>query len=532
MVKRLYGVAVAVILSLPAAVAGMPAAASAGQSSPHARLASGLVHGARLATGTPITGTVTTHIPDVTGPIPVTKSSYPFNDPAHNFTPVSLRRHGYEEQEYFVRGTANVYSWPTLGTIIPAASGPYETRILIRRPVDPRRFSGNVFVEMLNPTSLFDVDIMWAADQNYYMSHGDIWVGITVKPVSVASLKAFDPKRYAPLSMANPVPAGQTCPNPNGGGTPATENGLAWDMVSQVGALLKTPAAANPLGHLGVHAEYLTGYSQTGGYEVTYINAIAPHFVLADGAPIYDGYLIGTGYGFVEPINQCEAAPAPGSAQWVVHPPGDAPVIDVQTLSDFYALGGVDGERPDGTGPGDNYRLYQVPGASHVWAEQVAYAPGPAEEVKAGFPPNYWFPYCAQGVNPFPLQYILDGASASLTRWVRAGVPAPSAPRITVTGTGQTVNDVYGNAEGGVRTPYVDVPTGTYYGTTPGTGTCEYLWGHEDPFAGYFLKTLYPTHASYVAKVGTDVRTLVSQGWLTAGDGSAIIGAAERSHVR
>jgi hypothetical protein len=35
-------------------------------------------------------------------------------------------------------------------------------------------------------------------------------------------------------------------------------------------------------------------------------------------------------------------------------------------------VNGVYGERPGGTGPGDNYRLYQVPGASHVWAEQVA----------------------------------------------------------------------------------------------------------------------------------------------------------------
>jgi hypothetical protein len=46
------------------------------------------------------------------------------------------------------------------------ASGPYETRIIVRRPANPRRFSGNVVVEMLNPTSLSDVDIMWAADQS------------------------------------------------------------------------------------------------------------------------------------------------------------------------------------------------------------------------------------------------------------------------------------------------------------------------------------------------------------------------------
>lgn len=529
--KRLFGIPVAAILMTPVAASAISAPAASVRDFSAPVPVSRPAHDTRAAAGKPVTGAVTTPIPDVTGPIPVTRSSYPFNDPGRNFTPVSLRSHGYEEQEYFVSGTANVYSWPSLGVITPTASGPYETRIVIRRPVNPGRFSGNVFVEMLNPTSLFDVDIMWAADQNYYMSHGDIWVGITVKPVSIATLKVFDPQRYAPLSMANPVPAGQTCPHPNGGGTPANENGLAWDMVSQVGALLKSSAAANPIRHLGVRDEYLTGYSQTGGYEVTYINAIAPHFVLADDGPIYDGYLIAAGYGFVEPINQCEAAPAPGSAQWVVHPPGNAPVVDVQTLSDFYALGGVYGERPDGTGPGDNYRLYQVTGASHVWAEQVAYAPGPAEEVKAGFPPNYWFPYCAQDVNPFPLQYVLNGASASLTRWVRAGIPAPSAARITVTSSGAASNDAYGNAEGGVRTPYVDVPTGTYYGTTPGTGTCEYLWGHEDPFARYFLKTLYPTHESYVAKVSADVQTLVSKGWLTAADGSAIIRAARRSRV-
>jgi hypothetical protein len=186
--------------------------------------------------------------------------------------------------------------------------------------------------------------------------------------------------------------------------------------VSQVGALLRSHAADNPLRGLPVADEYLTGYSQTGGYEVTYVNAIAPHFVSASGSPIFDGYLIGAGYGFVVPINQCTPPPAPGSDKWIVHPPGNAPVIDGQTQSDSYALRGILGIRPDGTRPGNSYRLYQVAGASDVWAEQVAFAPGPAEEVKAGFPANYWFPYCAQNVSDFPLQYPLDGAFANLFR--------------------------------------------------------------------------------------------------------------------
>ena len=507
-------------------LAGLPFSAG-----PAAQAASAAGAVSQPILGSPITGTVQTPLPSVTKPIPTTASSYPFNTPSQNLTPLDLRKVGYEESEYFVSGNANVYSWPSLGTIVPTANGPYTTRILVRRPIDPRRFSGNVVVEMLNPTSLFDLDIVWAADQRYFIDHGDIWIGVTVKPSSVAALQKFDPARYGALSMANPVPAGQTCSSPNNGGTPATENGLAWDMVSQIGAELKSNAADDPLRGLPVKAEYLTGYSQTGGYEVTYINAIAPHFVLGNGAPIYDGYLIGTGYGFVESINQCTPAPDPGSAQWVVHPPGDAPVIDVQTLSDSYALGGSSGVRPDGTGSGDNYRLYQVAGASHIWAEQVRYATGPAEEVKAGFPANWWFPYCAQDVNNFPLQYPLDGAFANLIRWVRDGVPAPSAPRIETSASGAIVDDSNGNALGGVRTPYVDVPTETYYGTTPGTGTCEALWGHDVPFAAYYLKSLYPTHSDYVAKVLADTKQLVSERWLTPQDGQAIDNQAERSRV-
>jgi len=66
---------------------------------------------------------------------------------------------------------------------------------------------------------------------------------VTVKPVTVLALKTFDPKRYPSLSMANPLPPDKTCPTPVSllpDSTPATENGLAWDILSQVGALLKS----------------------------------------------------------------------------------------------------------------------------------------------------------------------------------------------------------------------------------------------------------------------------------------------------
>ena len=505
-------------------------------------IAAGAGAGAAVAYGATISGVAVPPLPQTVGPLPETATNYAWGAAAHGLTPIDLSQYRYLEQEYLLKGTANVYSGTTGGPLTVAASGPYETRILIRRPASPGRFSGRVIVELINPTSNYDVDIMWAADHNYFMSRGDIYVGISIKPVVLAAMQAFNPTRYAGLSMANPDPS-NTCPQ----GSPSTETGLAWDMVSQLGALLKSGSPANPLANVHVKDVYLTGYSQSGGYMVTYINDIVPHFALSGGAPIYDGYLIGAGYGFTElaPINQCAAPAAPGTPaapetpgieQFVVHPPPNAPVIDVQTLSDSYSFLGWAGEEPDSNTPTDRYMLYQVPGASHIWTYQVAYTPGPAELTAAGHPANDWQDNCLDtNLNPFPLQYFIDGAFDSLDRWVTAGTPPPFASHIEAIGDGTPaatiVDDQYGNALGGLRNPYVDVPIGTYYGTTAGTGTCELLWGHWTPFSQPQLQQLYPTHQSYVTAVENDVDDLLAARFLTSADAAAIIQQAQNAAV-
>ena len=78
---------------------------------------------------------------------------------------------------------------------------------------------------------------MWAADHDYFMNRGDIYVGISVKPVVLAPMKTFDPARYGGLSMANPNRADMPA------GSSSAETGLAWDLVSQVGALLRSTSA-------------------------------------------------------------------------------------------------------------------------------------------------------------------------------------------------------------------------------------------------------------------------------------------------
>ena len=92
-----------------------------------------------------------TPIPSVTGPIPVTAESYPLMASSKQQTLVDLPKAGYVEEEFFVSGRANVYDWAADGRLsVKTAGAPYTTRILLRRPSSPTRFSGNVIVEIAN----------------------------------------------------------------------------------------------------------------------------------------------------------------------------------------------------------------------------------------------------------------------------------------------------------------------------------------------------------------------------------------------
>src|SRR5215470_17961648 len=79
--------------------------------------------------------------PVVTGPI---AQNAPPGDPSHDyifFTSAAVGSFGYVEEEFFIEGTANVYSTPPLATASIVSSGhPYKTRIVVRRPSQANRF--------------------------------------------------------------------------------------------------------------------------------------------------------------------------------------------------------------------------------------------------------------------------------------------------------------------------------------------------------------------------------------------------------
>ena len=342
---------------------------------------------------------------------------------------------------------------------------------------------------MLNPSNLYDLNIGWALMHDQFMRRGDAWVGITAKPIDVQALKTFDPKRYGSLSFANPLPLSdprnctdiQTVVDPPALRSRTSEDGLIWDIYSQVGAWLKSGTDSNPLTyghrHSLVQEAYGFGYSQTGCYLIDYINAIHPLVVKSDGRPIYNGYPVGVSGGdFVGtvPINQCSPAPAGTDPRARIHDVG-VPVIQVMSQSDY--LLGIAARRPDGNRAPDQFRHYEMAGAAHATPDELEYSGGDID--------------------------VVNGAP---------------------------VLDRFGNVSGGLRSPFVDVPTSTWFGSSTGPGFC-FIVGHVVPLDPATPQTLYATHGTYVRDVTRDVLTLVAQRYLTLADGLKLIHEAQASDV-
>ena len=209
-----------------------------------------------------------TPVPKLTGPIPVTADSFPFLAANRVFQPLDLQKAGYVEEEFIVSGTANVYDWAADGSLtVKTPNAPYSTRILVRRPADRARFSGHAIVELLNPARRFDWAMMSGYSRDSFIERGDAWVGVTM-PGSVDALHKFNPARYPAWRSPIPDPS-ETCAAGRGGAaTSEQEEGLRWDMISQVGAALKNGA--------GLNARYLYMTSQ-GADVLTYAAAIQTH---------------------------------------------------------------------------------------------------------------------------------------------------------------------------------------------------------------------------------------------------------------
>lgn len=122
------------------------------------------------------------------------------------------------------------------------------------------------------------------------------------------------------------------------------------------------------------------------------------------------------------------------------------------------------------------------------------------------------------GLTDFPAHYYLSGAMQNLDEWVRNGTPPPRAERIKLSGEG-TPNpviqrDQYGNALGGVRNAYVEVPSATYHAHDKCSATSTR--GYKEPFSLERMEAIYGTYKNYREKFDAAVDRDVQGRWIPA----------------
>jgi hypothetical protein len=213
----------------------------------------------------------------------------------------------------------------------------------------------------------------------------------------------------------------------------------------------------------------------------------------------------------------------------------DVPLIQLPTLHEFET--NVP-RRQDGDEPGKQYRLYEVAGIGHVDSrDNVRLLPNP----------------CVHPLSTVPVQAYMAIGLHHLFRWVDEGIVPPRAPRILLdrdtTNDGSTmVLDEHGNAVGGIRNPYVDVPVASYTAVNvakepvianpsayvaanglQGAQTMCRLSAYQQPFSSAKLRELYGSKRDYLQRFEARLDELEGAGWslpvyrdLILGDAAAI----------
>jgi Alpha/beta hydrolase domain len=433
---------------------------------------------------------------------------------------------GYTEQEFLVEGVARSFALTGDRTadgrwsVKEDAEAPYVTRIIVRRPVDPAAFSGTVAVEWNNVSAGMDVSPDWALLQRELTGRGHIWVGVSVQKAGIDGgglteglhLKVLAPDRYGLLKHP----------------------GDAWsfDILSQVGALLRSPSAA-ALGVPGTERLIALGESQSAFFLVTYINAIDPEVQVFDGFFVHGRGATGAALG-----GSWAPGRQPGSAAAMPERIRDdvrVPVLVLQSETDVVFLGGGAPAQPDG----EHLRLWEMAGTSHVDTytlvasaqDNGSLTPQALAELMKPTT-QFIFQTTDTPFNAGPQQhYVGQAAFDALVAWAAGGPPPPYAPRLELDAEQHLVAGEHAIARGGIRTPWVDVPTATLSGIGQAGEGFAVLAGRTDPFDRQTLEQLYPGgRADYLDRFAASLDATVAAGFLRPEDRGEILSLAEASY--
>jgi hypothetical protein len=345
-----------------------------------------------------------------------------------------------------------------------ANGSPYKTRIIVRRPSNVNMFSGVVVAEALHAGGR---SLIFEWSRLSILTRHHMFVEIVHSAPNIALLKAFNAERYAALTIS----AGQTN-----------------EIIAQVGRLIKS--RGGPFAPYAVRRATLMGTSASSGTVRTYLEA-HQNLRMPDGGPIFDGFLLTSTNG---------NTPLP-----IV----DVPMIQMPTQTEVttWAQAGIGYRRPDSDTPGNRFRLYEVAGMPHNNSrDSPAFLNDPCTLPVTNFP--------AGAFTALALNYLVD--------WIVDGKAPPHAPPISVdqdpgNDGSYLALDEFGNAKGGIRNVWVDVPTATNgvfgKGKTPAADRLCLLAGTKVPLPERTLRKLYATRAQYQSRVNQRLAELIRDGW-------------------
>jgi hypothetical protein len=470
----------------------------------------------------------------VTGPIEGGSHGWPFAAASADRLP-----EGYVEEEYFLEGEARQYALAPDGEyahngqwdVVEREVSPYRTRFLVRRPIDPARFSGTVVVNWNNVSLGFEYVGRLSDPQSEVIASGNAWVGASVQKVGLDGLPdaegrgliGWDRERYGTLSIAH--------------------DDASFDIFTQIADAVgpdrtavvtdATGSTVDPMGGLAVERLLAVGESQSACRLATYYNAVQPITSRFDGFMLIVYAGCGTRIEAGGPGPGLDAIPEELRSVINILPFGShllrddlaAPVLVLNSETEVLWYQPV--RQPDTA----THRLWEVTGTAHLGG---GFGAGLEGEWQRDFGEVISMPLIEAVAGP-PNTLSYDPAANAALRhfwsWMRDGTPPPEQARVElateslVGGKVELVRDEFGNAVGGIRLPDFAVPTATHVGES--AGAVPDLAGHSTPFTPTRLRELYPDHAAYVERYNHAVDEALSKGFLVEEDAQRLRAQAE-----
>ncbi len=451
---------------------------------------------------------------------------------------IGFAERGYVEHEYFLKGQANLYDVKdkklamkgesaTPSNAAPNNAEEYINRIIVFKPEDVSDFNGVVFVDILNASSKTDIASLWRQSYDYIMESGYAYVGITSKDVTAASLKTFNKDRYGVLDWGS-------------------DNGLFWDMLGQLGTLIKAEDSPILYGEeTGSVNSYVFGSSQSGWYVNTFVNNFGlANFMVDDAADletqddyesavanadhIFDGYLNFVGGMMDTAICNKQSD---GTRMFAPVKATDVPFILLVGEND-YNPGPV---RQDSNAPDNMYRHYVIAGGPH---SDIIFPADPTDELqmRTGRDTREYAAFKGDHtVTDFNITVFINAALENLHNWSSDGAPAPRGPskdEINGKMAGMAfapVRDQFGNMDSGIISPQISVPVAAYYGGANGAWSDKH--GSMVYLSDEIIEELYGDRETYLGMYEEALNFMIGEGWILNSDYDTMMAIAESEPI-